>query len=711
MTAYIDSFPTTGDVETEITVVIPVFKGKDWIVPCLVSLRSQTLDSAKFEVIFVFNGPDDGAASMVSIFADTNLDLNIRCIFSSIASASHARNLGTKAATGKYLTWVDCDDWLSAEYLELMLLSVREGIVPMTQIVNVDGFGAYDHGSLINRSIMELDEHIVNPVNFPRGISFSTCKLIPTWMAQSVPFDESLRSGEDVALYAEMFARYDFSISIIPALAGAKYFRLMRDSSVSRQKPSFDFLVTQRLDVITSLNRTLEICRPEAMPVVKGFINSQASFIKRYYQDNQNEASLINDEIASREFLYFPWTNWFDGVDKLVIAYNFLPYSDTGAMVTAKRIRESGRPVDVITHSMENVRNKDLKNNAVAQPYVQFLGVVDGPANFTSAKLLSDFCIRGMKIVESWEAKRGRSYLELYSRAMWPASHFLAALYKVRHPDVKWTAEFSDPIQIDSVGAVRTALLVNDDISNEILAYLPQADRMILEENMDIFFWVEHLAYLLADEIVFTNRNQLQIMADFADVRVSKNILAKSTIKQQPTLGSLFYTLGETTLGLSSLTINIGYFGEFYATRSLDEVVMALSELSGAERSNVCIHVFTSNAEAAESRLLGERPELSSCFRFHKPLSYFRFLNALTQFDCLIVNDALTSGSHSLNPYLPSKLSDYRGSGTRIWAVVEDGSILSELEHDFVSGVSDVEGAVRVLSSLASEANLGSVDR
>ncbi|MDK1329069.1 glycosyltransferase [Arthrobacter sp. zg-Y1143] len=682
--------------------VIPVYMGATWLETCLNSLNKQTLDHARFEAILIFNGPDDGSAALAEAFGQRHPSLNIQQLMSSTASASHARNLGTGAAAGKYLTWLDCDDWISAEYLELMLLSSRRGIVPLAQIVNVSEDGSHDELSLINRSILGHDGHLISPADFHRGLSFMTCKLIPTWMARKVPFNESLRSGEDVALYGEMFARYSFQFSLLPALAGAKYFRLMRDSSVSRQEPSFDFLVTQRVDVISSLNQTLNECRAEALPLVKGFINSQASFIKRYYHAHPEDQSVIADILAQAGFRYFPWTNWFDVVSRLVIAYNFVPYSDTGAMVMAKRIREEGQAVDVITHNMDNVRSKDATHNAIARPYVQYVGSVPGPANFAHSGSIADFCKRGSHIVESWTRSKNRHYTEVYSRAMWPASHFLAALYKARHPHVRWVAEFSDPVQLNTDGEFRSSPITMDTVFEEILQAVPDEQRAVLLDNMNVFFWTEHIAYLLADEVVFTNTNQRDVMLAYADVRALDKLGQESAVALagQPTLAPSFYRIKDVELALSPAYVNIGYFGEFYATRGLDEVVAALSGLPAADRERVRLHVFTSNADAAQSRLLAEESELARNVAFRAALPYFEFLNALRKFDCLLVNDAVTGATHSVNPYLPSKLSDYRGSGTRIWALVEGGSVLSQLEHDYVSSVGDAEGAAAILLRL-----------
>jgi hypothetical protein len=79
---------------------------------------------------------------------------------------------------------------------------------------------------------------------------------------------------------------------------------------------------------------------------------------------------------------------------------------------------------------------------------------------------------------------------------------------------------------------------------------------------------------------------------------------------------------------------------------------------------------------------------------------YLEFLNLTTRMDVLLVNDARTRGIHETNPYLPSKWSDYRGSGTDVWAVVEPGSVLSTQDVAYRSELGDVDDAVRVLRAI-----------
>src|SRR5699024_5558772 len=84
-------------------------------------------------------------------------------------------------------------------------------------------------------------------------------------------------------------------------------------------------------------------------------------------------------------------------------------------------------------------------------------------------------------------------------------------------------------------------------------------------------------------------------------------------------------------------------------------------------------------------------------------LGYLEFLATLTRMDVLLVNDSLTSEFYTVNPYLPSKVSDYLGARKPIWAVVEPGSVLSNMEFPYKTNLGDVSGVVRTLRQIIAD--------
>ena len=70
-----------------------------------------------------------------------------------------------------------------------------------------------------------------------------------------------------------------------------------------------------------------------------------------------------------------------------------------------------------------------------------------------------------------------------------------------------------------------------------------------------------------------------------------------------------------------------------------------------------------------------------------------------------MATDARVAEIHGINPYLPSKYSDYLGSGSKIWAITEAGSMLSEMPVDAQTHLGDIDGARNILLEMVAAKN------
>lgn len=378
---------------------------------------------------------------------------------------------------------------------------------------------------------------------------------------------------------------------------------------------------------------------------------------------------------------------------KLVVSYCFPPYVDTSGNVMAKRIRKMNEIVDVIYNKMEVARDKDEQLNVLVDDMIDTRFEVPSTTSFSSWKGIYEFYSLGMAKIG------GRKYEEVYSRALWPGSHFLAYIYKINNPDVKWTAEFSDPILLDIHGKKRESKIQNKQ-------FLKQAHEIIRKEHnlpavgdKNLFFWCEYLAYLFADEIIFTNKNQLKYMMDNFPVQSIRQIIKeKAIISPHPTLSKEFYHIKKSQYKIDEEKVNVAYFGNFYSTRNLDELFLGLKKLNNDLRSHIRLHIFTSDPSLLKKELSSQG--LDQNVYINPFVNFNEFLNLTTIFNCLIVNDAKTKGFKEINPYLPSKLSDYLGSRTPIWGIYEKGSILSEYELEYKSELGDINEAAIIYEKL-----------
>lgn len=100
----------------KISVIIPVYNTPNELSRCLESIIGQTYHN--LEIICIDDGSTDGSEQIVDKYAD--LDKRIRAIHKTNGGESSARNAGLEMATGQYIAFCDCDDWLDLDMYEVL---------------------------------------------------------------------------------------------------------------------------------------------------------------------------------------------------------------------------------------------------------------------------------------------------------------------------------------------------------------------------------------------------------------------------------------------------------------------------------------------------------------------------------------------------------------------------------------------------------------
>ena len=688
-----------------VSVVIPTHLGAERIQRCLNSLAAQTLSHELFEVIIIMNGPQDGTRNVILGYQRLHPTLEIRTIEALETGASHARNLGISAAGRDYLTFVDDDDHVSTEFLEGLLAVASPGSVSVAFLAD-EVEGSDDSPNVdtnVSRAITKCATEEMSWSKIPVLIGMNACKLVPTELAQQSRYDERLRSGEDLVYWQSLVSRKQLIVRLAKPAHHCVYYRTVRPNSVSRQLPTYEFSITERLDVIGALNAWTATVDSSG-DCARSLVRAQIGHMNRYLQQNQDDLTQAVDAVLERDLNYFHFPSLAKNLARdLLIAYAFPPSSDTSATVIGRRIRSRARAVDVITADLSSTRDTDVSAALVVAGYVDKLHVVSSKIAFGDWKAIADFCQNGLAAIAKLEADRTSDYHAAYSRAMWPASHFLAALHKLDNPKIPWHAEFSDPLLYDVKAELRESTMDSDTYSSRLRRSVERvADSAIESTNM--WEWCELVAYALADEIIFTNDNQRDYMLGYCRVSaLAQRAWEHSVVTAQPTLPTAFYNQVRSNFPLDTTKYNVGYFGNFYATRGLDEILQACRLLTPEERRGIHFHIFTATPNQLESAAsaLGIRETVT----VYPYVPYLEFLSLTTRFDCLLINDASTEAQHISNPYLPSKWSDYQGSGSDIWAIVESGSTLSQFDTRYKSTIGDVAQAQQILADMASSSS------
>lgn len=98
----------------KISVIVPVYNVEKYVSKCIDSILNQTI-SEEFEIIVVNDGSTDNSMKILDLYSD-----KIKIINKSNGGLSSARNAGLRIANGKYVVFVDSDDWIEEDFLECL---------------------------------------------------------------------------------------------------------------------------------------------------------------------------------------------------------------------------------------------------------------------------------------------------------------------------------------------------------------------------------------------------------------------------------------------------------------------------------------------------------------------------------------------------------------------------------------------------------------
>lgn len=105
-----------------VSVIVPVYNGEAYLDQCLASLVSQTL--ADCEIIVIDDGSTDSTRTIAEGYAEKHP--NIRVCHQENRGVVEARVRGLSLARGKYIGWVDSDDFVEPDMFERLYRAAEE---------------------------------------------------------------------------------------------------------------------------------------------------------------------------------------------------------------------------------------------------------------------------------------------------------------------------------------------------------------------------------------------------------------------------------------------------------------------------------------------------------------------------------------------------------------------------------------------------------
>lgn len=187
-------------MEPFVSIIIPVYNAEKTLEYCVESVRCQMF--ADFEVILV----DDGSSDNTSTICDKLSlgDIRVKVVHQVNSGVSHARNRGIEEATGKWLYFMDSDDWIEPCYLDNFVRHIADNDI-VIQGYQYDGErqGIVRYKEFVSESSEEVIGHLFEVKASLVGVNWDKLYKKDIITRCHLRFNSEIHFAEDTIFFLE----------------------------------------------------------------------------------------------------------------------------------------------------------------------------------------------------------------------------------------------------------------------------------------------------------------------------------------------------------------------------------------------------------------------------------------------------------------------------------------------------------------------------
>lgn len=306
-----------------ISIVVPVYNAEKYLEQCLNSIQNQTYKN--FEVILVNDGSMDHSESICMDFV--KVDTRFKYFTKENGGASSARNFGLDNVTGDYITFIDADDWVDENHLEVLINNIKENnsdmaVSSIKKFDNVSNFEFRVYSKqekyLLNYNKLNREEFLVilpKLIHASNSYKIAVSKLFKKELVTDVRFDESIIYGEDLDFFFKLYNKVN-SISYVDEVT---YIYRLHDE---RSSSKFGQLhMEQELAIYKKMYERIEEL---GLPTIH-YVNTLRNLLD-YRKDYLENRVLFNEYLEFLEKIEKKITYPKDLISIIVPIYNVSPY-------------------------------------------------------------------------------------------------------------------------------------------------------------------------------------------------------------------------------------------------------------------------------------------------------------------------------------------------------------------------------------------------
>lgn len=255
-----------------VSIIVPIYKVENYLHRCVDSILQQTYSN--LEIILVDDGSPDQCPQICDKYA--SIDSRIKVIHKKNGGLSDARNYALDIMKGDYVTFVDSDDYIANNMIELFMQSILTHQCAMV-VCGVNIIDAkqniYDKRNIDKSQLFtgaEITKQIIKD-NFPHNFAWG--KLYKSTLFNDIRFPKG-RYYEDIATIYKLTAK----CKNIFCLSNNLYFYFLGREGNITSELSTSKAIKSYLDVIQSECERLSFCESNAL------YNDSINTIKKHLQ-------------------------------------------------------------------------------------------------------------------------------------------------------------------------------------------------------------------------------------------------------------------------------------------------------------------------------------------------------------------------------------------------------------------------------------------
>ena len=285
-----------------VSIIIPVYNAEMYLKECLESIINQTLKD--FEIIIIDDGSKDNSKLIAKEYI--GLDSRVRYIYQENKGVSEARNRGISESRGKYVTFVDADDWIESDMYETMCNQLENNNSDMVMCNFIkeyedksknevedfpfEGIKVFDNNDLI---VSNLIKNMIGTKSLnSKSIMASVWRMVfkrDFIEKNNIKFDKNIIIGEDMIFCIDYLKKCK-NVTVLDKVL--YHYRILSDSAMSRYRENhwhvatiFNENLKKSLEDINIDSKTEFI----AFDLIRSSINSVSMVCKNENKVSKNE--------------------------------------------------------------------------------------------------------------------------------------------------------------------------------------------------------------------------------------------------------------------------------------------------------------------------------------------------------------------------------------------------------------------------------------